>query len=64
MENNMRTKIFKSDYIYNLGKNMAGQRVYMTGEDIVNRYTTQIGIGLNNQQTAKLRKIARKILGT
>jgi hypothetical protein len=58
----MRTKIFKSDYIYNLGKNMSGQRVYMTGEEIVNRYTTSIGIGLNKQQSGKLRKIARQIL--
>jgi hypothetical protein len=58
----MRTKTFKLDYIYNVGKNMSGQRIYMTGEEIINRYTTSIGIGLNKQQAGKLRKIARQIL--
>lgn len=60
----MRTKIFKLDYIYNLGKNMSGQRVYMTGEEIISRYTANTGIGLNRQQAGKLRKIARQILDT
>ena len=60
----MRTKNFKKDYIYNLGKNSVGQRVYMTGEQIVGWYQGSRGIGLNQQQLAKLRKIARKILST
>lgn len=58
----MRTKLFKVDYIYNLGKNLDGQRVYLTGADIVSRYQGNRVIGLNSQQSAKLRKIARQIL--
>jgi hypothetical protein len=64
MEIKMRTKKFKSDYIYNLGKDATGQRVYMTGEKIVDWYQGQAGIGLNQQQRGKLRKIARQILNT
>jgi hypothetical protein len=62
MENNMRTKNFKPEYMYNLGKNSAGQRIYMSGEEIVNWYQGSKGVGLNQQQSAKLRKIARHIL--
>lgn len=60
----MRTKNFKVEYMYNLGKNSAGQRTYMTGEEIVNWYQGVRGVGLNSQQSAKLRKIARKIIST
>lgn len=60
----MRTKLFKHEYIYNLGKNTDGQRAYLTGDEIVSRYQGKRLIGLNAQQTAKLRKIARQILFT
>jgi hypothetical protein len=63
MENSMG-KLFKEEYMYNLGKGLSGQRVYMTGAEIVSWYQGKKGIGLNLQQSAKLRKIARRILGT
>jgi hypothetical protein len=59
----MRLKIFKEDYIYNLGKSREGERVYMSGSEIVARYNGSKKIGLNAQQTGKLRKIARQIQG-
>jgi hypothetical protein len=58
----MRTKLFKHEYIYNLGKNTDGQRIYLTGDEIISRYQGKQLMGLNAQQTAKLRKIARQIL--
>ena len=63
MENKMRVKIFKEDYIYNLGKSKEGERIYMSGSEILARYNGSKKIGLNSQQTAKLRKIARQIEG-
>lgn len=60
----MRTKLFKHEYMYNLGKNTEGQRIYLTGDEIVSRYQGNRVMGLNSQQTAKLRKIARRILFT
>lgn len=58
----MRTKKFKEDYMYNLGKNTEGQRTYLTGKEIIARYQSSRLIGLNAQQSGKLRKIARQIL--
>jgi hypothetical protein len=58
----MRTKQPKENYMYNLGKSPTGQRTYMTGEEIISRYSGDRGIGLSTQQVAKLRKIARQIL--
>lgn len=59
----MRIKKFKEEYIYNLGKSNEGERVYMSGTEILARYKGLKPIGLNNQQTGKLRKIARQIEG-
>lgn len=58
----MRTKLFKHEYMYNLGKNTDGQRIYLTGDEIVARYQGNRVMGLNAQQSGKLRKIARRIL--
>jgi hypothetical protein len=58
----MSIKIFKEEFIYNLGKSKEGERIYMSGSEIVERYNGSKKIGLNSQQTAKLRKIARQIL--
>jgi hypothetical protein len=58
----MSIKVYKEDYIYNLGKNKDGQRMYVSGEKIAQLYQDGERLGLNLQQTAKMRKIARKIL--
>jgi hypothetical protein len=63
MGDNMRVKQFKKEYMYNLGKNTDGQRLYMTGADILERYHGSKPMGLNLQQSGKLRKIARQIIG-
>ena len=59
----MRIKKYKEEYIYNLGKSREGERIYMNGSEILARYNGAKKIGLNSQQTAKLRKIARQIQG-
>jgi hypothetical protein len=59
----MRVKVFKEEFIYNLGKSKEGERIYMSGSEILARYNGARKIGLNPQQTAKLRKIARQIQG-
>jgi hypothetical protein len=49
--------------LYNLGKSeMSNEKVYMTGEDIVDKYQSGTFKGLGNVQKGKLRKIARRIL--
>jgi hypothetical protein len=58
----MTTKVFSRDFIYNLGKSSDGQRAYYSGDQIVSCYQNGSRLGLTQQQTAKLRKIARKIL--
>lgn len=59
----MRVKLFKEDYIYNLGKSRDGERVYLSGQEILARYKGIKPMGLNSQQAGKLRKIARQIEG-
>lgn len=49
--------------LYNLGKSeLSKEKVYMTGEQIVQKYQTGNLKGLGNVQKGKLRKIARRIL--
>lgn len=49
--------------LYNLGKTETNkEKIYMTGEQIVEKYKTGAFKGLGNVQKGKLRKIARRIL--
>jgi hypothetical protein len=58
----MTTKVFSREFIYNVGKSSNGQRIYYSGDQIINCYQGGSKLGLTKQQAAKLRKIARKIL--